>query len=217
MDIKPPVPLGSLISSRLFETLLAHGSRKRYVDGQLIHSRGEREAGLSIIISGSVRFGIYSEGGEYIQTGFMSAGDCFGEATLFAQRNRAYDAESVGQTEILDISKTRFQMLLEKYPELSTALLLTITNRLYYVLDFVDDLRALSVEARVARQILRHQLSASKGSNFISIRQSDLAYSLGLSRVSVGKALDSLKRGGAVSLGYGKIEIVDRELLARWD
>lgn len=220
MDTRSPLSILPLLSPSLITELLAAGEKRHYEPGQLIHSRGGGQAGLSIILSGAVRFGIYSEDGEYIQTGLLNEGNYFGEATLFAHRPRVYDAEAYGKTEVLDIKKSKFEQLLDDHPPLARAMLQTMTNRLYFILDFVDDLRTRSVEGRVARQILRWQQSTNddnhQNDNTVSIRHSDLAFALSLSRVSVGKALDTLKRSGAISLGYGKIEIHDTRRLSEW-
>lgn len=204
-----------MLPEALKSALIRAGHEKRFDDKQSIHIRGGGRAGLSIILAGRVRFGLFRKDGAYIQTGLLSVGDCFGEATLFADQDRAYDADALGDTTILSIEKGRFEKLMMKHPQLAHALLKTLTRRLYTALDFVDDLRALSVEARIAKQIMRLSLSGGFH-DVIPVRQIDLAYSLGLSRVTVGKALDALECDGAVRLGYGQIEIVDHARLSGW-
>ena len=44
----------------------------------------------------------------------------------------------------------------------------------------------------------------------IPVRQIDIAYTLGLSRVSVSKALNKLQKQGKLSLGYKEIVLIDR-------
>ncbi|MEM1410602.1 MAG: helix-turn-helix domain-containing protein, partial [Pseudomonadota bacterium] len=76
-------------------------------------------------------------------------------------------------------------------------------------------LRRLRTDAKIVKQLLRLMQVGGFESNVVPVRQIDLAYALGLSRVSVGKALDDLQRGDLIRLGYGEIEILDKEGLLR--
>ena len=208
-------PLFPLLSEELRNALIEAGQVRRFSDGQMIHIHGDDRAGLSIILDGRVRFGLYGEDGAYIQAGILSEGHCFGEATLFAGIPRAYDADALGETEIVMISKDRFDQFLDATPGFAKALLVSLTSRLYESLEFADDLRTLSREARVGRYLDRALYSARFENDTIPIRQIDLAYALGLSRVSIGKALGNLQDRGVIALGYGEIRILDRDRLAR--
>lgn len=203
-------PLLPLLSESVREALIAAGRTMTYSDGQFIHQRGEGSPGLSIILSGRVRFGIYLESGAYIQTSVLNAGHCFGEATLFADAPRAYDADALGDTKIVEISKTRFDALLAQAPSFANALLVSLTTRLYEALEFADDLRALSPEARIVKLLTRFTHSGGFSENAIPVRQIDIAYALGLSRVSVGKALNALQKQGRIRLGYKEITVLER-------
>ena len=68
--------------------------------------------------------------------------------------------------------------------------------------------------ARVCKQILSISNSAG-GADIIVLRQVDLAHSLGVSRVSIGKALKSLSQQNLIKIGYGKLEILSREELLK--
>ena len=214
MDFHFSPPLLTLLDEDIKSVLLQNGSRRHFTDARLVHSRGSAQAGLSLILSGAVRFGLYTEAGDYIETSILREGHCFGEATLFAGRPRAYDAEAIGDTVILEISKNRFEWLVVQYPTFAANLLQSLTARLYDALEFANDLRTLTAEARVARQLWRYLVAGQFDGDVIPIRQSDLAAVLGLSRVSVGKALDALQKSGVLSLGYRQIKILDREALA---
>lgn len=202
-------PLLPLLSDDVRDALIAAGRTTTYSDGQFIHQRGEGARGLSIILSGRVRFGIYAESGTYIQTTLLSAGHCFGEATLFADAPRAYDADAFGETKVVEVSKPRFDALLAQAPSFANALLVSFTTRLYEALEFADDLRALSPDARIMKLLTRLKRSGGFEEKAIPVRQIDIAYTLGLSRVSVGKALNLLQRQGKVRLGYREITLIE--------
>lgn len=200
-----------LLSEDVRNTVINAGVTKRFQTEQVIHQRGDGMPGLSIILAGRVRFGIYTQRGAYIQTGVLGAGHCFGEATLFAKTPRAYDADALGETEICDISQARFEALVEQSPEISKALLVTLTTRLYEALEFADDLRALSAEDRIVKLLSRLSASGGFDDGVLPVRQTDIAYALGLSRVHVGAALKKLQERGVLKLGYREIVLRARD------
>lgn len=210
MDSSLNQPLLSLLSDGLQRKLVAAGQTKRFDNGQTIHTRGSGRSGLSVIMSGRVRFGMFSEDGDFIHTGLLNEGHCFGEATLFANMPRAYHADAVGETIILGVGKKHFDKLFDDNPDFARAFLGALTNRLYEALDFADDLRRLSLEAKIAKQLFRvARVGGFSADSIIPIRQIDLAYALGMSRVSIGKVLEALQKRGLIKLGYGEIKITD--------
>lgn len=208
-------PLMALLPERLRRRLAEAATAVDYGDGEIIHSRGDAKPGLSIVRSGSVRFAIPGVDGSYVTSSVLGPGHCFGEATLFAKLPRTHDAIAVKRTSIDQISRLRFDRIFDEEPDLARVMLEATTQRLYSVLDFMDDLRRLPLPLRTAKLIASMARSA-KQENEVECSQSDLAFTLGVSRVSVGKALGRLQDEGVIQLGYGRIEIPDRVRLEQW-
>lgn len=206
---------GAPLSPRLMSRLTAAAVRVRYQDGVLIHARGDAKPGLSIVHTGAVRFSNPGLDGSVITTGTLGPGQFFGEATLFAGLPRTHDAVAAGPTVIDQLSKKRFDQIFDEEPDLARMMLQAMTQRLYLALDFMDDLRRLPLKARVAKLIsTRSAISGNR--NTLEANQSELAFTLGVSRVSMGKALGALQKEGIVKLGYGRIDIPDRKKLKVW-
>ena len=208
-------PLAALLPPGLAAKLSAAASAVEYEDGETIHSRGDAKPGLSIIRSGAVRFAIPGADGSYITTSILGPGHCFGEATLFAHLPRAYDAIAVGETMVEQIAKRRFDRIFDEEPMLARLMLEATTQRLYSVLEFMDDLRRLPLPVRTAK-IIAGMARLAKHRNEVECCQSDLAFTLGVSRVSIGKALARLQEEGLIVLGYGRIGVPDRAALNDW-
>lgn len=208
-------PLMEFASERLRRKIRTAATAVRYQDGAILHAHGEDKPGLSIVRSGAVRFGLMDADGTYIATSLLGTGHCFGEATLFAGRARTHDAIAVGDTVIEQIDKARFDRLLDREPDLARALLKATTRRLYSALDFMDDLRRLPLPVRTAK-LVALMANSAKQDGSIACNQADLAFTLGVSRVSVGKALGDLQNAGILKLGYGKIDIPSRARLHEW-
>lgn len=208
-------PFASLLPDPLAARLSAAAVRVDYDDGETIHSRGDAKPGLSIIRSGAVRFAIPGVDGSYLSTSVLGPGHCFGEATLFAHLPRTHDASAVGRTAIDQIPKARFDRIFDEEPALARLLLEATTQRLYAVLDLLDDLRRLPLMVRAAKMIAGMARSAKRKGE-VECNQSDLAFTLGVSRVSIGKALAQLQDEGLIELGYGRIFVPDAGALGAW-
>ncbi|MHA7871308.1 MAG: Crp/Fnr family transcriptional regulator [Hyphococcus sp.] len=208
-------PLVAFLPQRLVASLEEAATRMRYADEMQIHARGDQKPGLSIVHEGAVRFVRITAGGDEVTVSVLGPGHSFGEATLFTGAGRAYDAMAVGATVIDQIPKTRVDRLLEVEPALARIMLAALTQRLYSALGFLDDLRLLSLEQRVAK-LIAGMADNAKTPSVVECRQSDLAFTLGVSRVSVGKALSRLQDEGLIALGYGRINVPDCAALRYW-
>jgi len=58
--------------------------------------------------------------------------------------------------------------------------------------------------------------TAKEDPALVECNQANLAFTLGVSRVSIGKALAQLQRANLLVLGYRTIKIADRAMLKRW-
>jgi CRP-like cAMP-binding protein len=200
-----------LLPETLLPELSAAGSTRSYDDGQVIHTQHDASEGLSIILDGRVRFGLYTAAGSFNLTGILGRGHCFGEATLFANRPRAYHAEAFGDTRVLSLGKRVFDALHDAHPDFARAVTVTVTQRLYEALDTADDLRHRNTEQQIAMLLLRIARTGGFDNDDLPLRQADIAFYLGMSTVSIGKALDLLSKRGLIQLGYGRITMTDRE------
>lgn len=177
----------------------------------MIHSRGDAAPGLSIVRAGAVKVGNVGQDGSYLTTSVLGVGQCFGEFTLLAGLPRTHDATAVGATVVDQVPGKSFMRLYEAEVELSRALLTIALRRTHGLLEFVDDMRRLALPVRIAKFLLHNSTAAE----FV-VRQEEIAFTFGVSRVSMGKVLKELELEGLIKRGYGRIQILDRSLLANW-
>jgi CRP/FNR family cyclic AMP-dependent transcriptional regulator len=204
-----------LMSEALLRRVRAAAKSTSYRDGQLIHARGDLQRGLSIVRSGAVRFGNAGEDGSYVTTTVMGPGQSFGEFTLFADLPRTHDATAVGATILDYLDQARFNRLLVEAPELWRILMIATTKRLHDALELLDDFRRLPLPALTAKLLLTLPPSKEDPA-VVACNQADLAFTLGVSRVSIGKALAQLQNASLLVLGYRTITIRDRSALKSW-
>jgi len=186
-----------------------------YRDGQLIQTRGDTDPSLSIIESGAVRLGQIGMDGSYAAMAVMGPGQFFGEFTIFGGLPREFDAVAVGRTTVGHINGLRFDRLLDKHRGIRSYFLSFLAQRLHAALSFVDDLRHLPLVARVAKVLnMMHQAEPNRSA--IKVTQKEIAEILGVTRVSVNKALAQLEEEGLIARAYGQINVPSTERIEQW-
>lgn len=204
-----------LLTPALQNKIEAAATLMRYTDGSLIHSRGDDRPGLSIVKSGAVTAGIYGPNGTFVIASVLGAGRTFGQLTLFAGLPRTHDMTAAGPTEILELRPNAFFQLFETEPDIPRALLTSTLKRSYLLMELLDAQRRLPLTQRTAKVLLL-MMKTSGADRHFKARQSDLAFALGISRVSLGKALGKLKDLGLIEIGYGQISLINPEDMENW-
>lgn len=214
-DDVPERGLLSRLTSDARTRLHSIATRKSYAHGQLIHQRGDRRAGVDFIVSGMVRLGSMGKSGHVISAGLLSAGDMFGEITVFGRLPRMQDAHAVGATMIDHMSAARFRLFLEDYPSVVEQILELMARRQARAIVAIDDILRLPLVDRLGRQLLEHDyLSGQAGT--VAAGKNELAERLGASRVAVSNALAQLASAGFVRSGYSRVDILDSVGLKAW-
>lgn len=207
--------LQDTLPPNLGDALFSEAVSVNYSDGQLIQARGDTDPSLSIVRTGAARLGQTGMDGSYAGMAIFGPGQFFGEFTIFGGLPREFDAFAVGPTTIGHINGTRFDRLLDKHRGIRSYFLSFLAQRLHAALSFVDDLRHLPLPARVAKTLhMMHQ--SDVGSTSIKVTQTELADMLGVTRVSINKALAGLEEEGLISRAYGHINIASPDDMDRW-
>lgn len=205
----------SRLSPSAKSKLRAVCTRKTYVSGQLIHQRGDKRAGVDFIISGMVRLGAVGRSGQVISAFLLSAGDMFGEVTVFGRLSRMQDAHAHGQTVIDHLSAARFRLFLEEFPEVIDLVLELMALRQARAIIAIDEILRLPLIDRLGRLLLDlDRLNGNTG--VVPVAKNDLAERLGASRVAVSNALAQLAALGFVRSGYGRVDIAESTELQLW-
>jgi CRP-like cAMP-binding protein len=207
--------LSSLLVPELMEKVTAQATTVAYEDGQLVHQRGDAKPGLSIVKSGQVIAGNVGVDGALLMISIIEAGNCFGEFSLFAGLPRTHDIYSSVESEIDQLSKARFMKLSAQYPEIAEVMLALAWHRNHALLEYLDNLRRRPLLVRTA-QMLSANVKSQSDYQEVRCKQDELAFSLGVSSVSVGKVLTTLQNEELIQLGYGKIIIPSATKLKSW-
>lgn len=192
---------------------LAEGQKaRRRAPGQMIYLQDTPATEFYYLQKGTARSFISSpEGDERLLT-LHHAGDLMGEASFFDQCPRVSSNLAVTECEVISIDGPRLERVLSERPELTLPLLRYLARTVRLLSGHVDDISFLPADRRLAAALL----SQSEGGDVLRSTHEDLGIAVGASRVTVSRVLSRFARAGWVETGYGKIELRDREALARF-
>lgn len=203
-----------LVSAPTRVWLAERGQRRSFEDGALIHSRGEADMGMGIVIEGKVRLSQLRSDGSETFLSIVLPGQHFGDIPLFQGRKRTHDALAVGPTEIDHYDFDAFMALLD-HPEIVRTLYRITAMRLGGTIVMNDDLRGLPRHVHLAK-ILLHQWRLYGEQPDIPCVQEDLAGILGVSTMTLSKCLAVLRKEGLIETGYRRITLTDPAALKAW-
>lgn len=177
--------------------------------GAVIETRGKPVNHIFLIDEGLVQLGINGIDGSRFNLARLGPGHTFGETAFFLNSNVIYDVNAESDVLLQRISRENIDHLMTHSLSFSKALMAVSCMRVQTILSYIGDTLGMTLLARVAKQILSVSESIDNA-DIVSLRQVELAHSLGVSRVSIGKALKELAYQNFIKIGYGKLEIISR-------
>jgi CRP/FNR family cyclic AMP-dependent transcriptional regulator len=213
----------SALSPSLKHDILRCAYVKRFKDGDLICARGDPPEEWIACALGAVRVSSTSITGKQITLTYVEPGIWFGEVSIFDGDRRTHDAYAHGDSTILCVAKADFKKILALHAELYEALLRLQSRRIRQLFGLVEDLNALPLRARLAKQLLHlvrsygvPSLSDAREMRIgLQLAQEELAQLLGASRQRVNQELKSMEREEAIRIEPGGLVIRNREILMR--
>jgi len=196
----------------LLEWFVSNCHRRRYPAKSTLIYAGDPADALYFVISGSVSVVIEDQDGRELVLSYLNPGDFFGEMGLFeGQDVRSAWVKAKEESEIAEISYSRFMQIVEEKPELLLKLASQMATRLNKTSQKVGDLAFLDVTGRVARALLDLSsdpaaMSHPEGMQ-IKITRQELGRIVGCSREMVGRVLKVLEEQGLIEVN-GKTMVV---------
>lgn len=195
--------------------LLARGQARSFAKGQIIQQRGDTAREFWYIESGSVQIGRYGVGGRLTLFALLGAGDAFGELAFMGEFPRTVDAIAGSDSVLIRIGERELWSLMDSDAAVTRLLLKTMALTVQESFDLIESSRSLSVPQKLAQALLQLCGDQEDGAEII-VTQQDLADLVGVSRVSLGKALARLQAAGMIEPGYGFVTIRDGAGLRRF-
>lgn len=183
--------------------------------GQRLFERGDPGGTMYVVLNGLIEISMVTEAGRKISLNLIGSGTCFGEISMFDNRDRTASAVALEAAELQPVSRATFFEAIKRSPELAITLMEILCERLRWVSDSVEEYALLSLHQRLARRllVLHDHFAGSDGA--IKISQTDLADFAGATRESTNKILIQWKARGIIALKRREILISNRAELDR--
>ena len=204
------------LPSATIQQISALSVRRSYGDGAIVFSQADPGEALYGVVTGRIRISTSSPNGREMFLNIMEPGDTFGEIALLDGRHRTATASATAPSELIIITRDHFLELLTHEPKLVSHVIRLLCERLRWTSGLAEESALLSVPQRLARRLLSlGQLHGHKTPNGIelSISQEEVARFLGLTRQVVNQYMQNWKVKGWLTLGRGKLVIIDEHAL----
>lgn len=194
--------------------LAGAGERHRLAPGEMLFRQGDAvPSGTGMfygVLAGTIKASSLREDGKEAILTVLEAGDWFGEISLVDLQPRTHDATAVSDAEVLAVPRAKFDALMKR-PAFALAICRMMAGRVRSLMELVEDATLRSTRARVARRLVQMSRGISSQQRaprpVVPVSQEALAMMLGVSRQTLSKELQEMVKLGAVTLGYGRIEI----------
>ncbi|MEJ8849340.1 Crp/Fnr family transcriptional regulator [Variovorax rhizosphaerae] len=202
------------------EALLAAATPRHLAAGEFLFQQGDPvdspTGGFFGLASGLLKLCIlHPDGNEAILT-IIEPGNWIGELAVIEGAPRGNTAIAVLDTDVLVVSPDKFNLLMQR-PAFSHAVAVLLAARLRLASGLMGDSGLQSTHERIVRRLVllaRGDMTEStEQRSVISTSQDTLAMMIGISRPTLNKELQVLVKQGAIAVRYGRIEILDMEML----
>lgn len=194
----------------------AHVRLRHFPDRARIYSAGDAGDGLYRVLDGEVRLMAYPAEGRQMVTFVARTGHWFGELSVVDGGPRPHDAVCQGPVSLLYLPASAIAAHATNDPAFIAQVALIGCDHQRAALAYIGSMTGRSGRERVAEMILAMAAPEARAPHpVLRMSQEDLAGRVGLSRQHLGNLLSELVNGGVIALGYGRMEVLDAEKLAR--
>jgi CRP-like cAMP-binding protein len=211
------VPIFSMLELKHLTVLAEIMHHQRYRKGQIIFYRGDPGNAMYLLLSGSVKMTLPSDGGAEVIVALLQPGDHFGELAAIDGRPRYVSAVAEQTSEVLAIYRNDLLAFLREHAEASLHIAISLCLRLRHVTELLTDLAFLDLLSRLAKRLCQladvyHGPSVDGAE--IHVSQEALAEMVGATREAVNKQLAKLREMGLIETGRGHVKILRPERLS---
>jgi CRP-like cAMP-binding protein len=211
-------PLFAGLKEEDLKRIRAIASLRQIEKREVLFSDGEETKGFYVILSGRVKlFKVSPEGKEQILH-IVSAPDAFAEAALFLEGTYPAFAEAMTDCQLLYFPKRDFIQLIEKNPQLSINMIVTLSHYLKRFASLIEELSLKEVSSRIAKYIIDLSMKSSKEGKSpkeveLDLSKTQLALKLGTISETLSRTLAKMKAKKIIDVRKNKIIILNREAL----
>lgn len=200
-------PLLDPLDPSVRDAVLAATRKRSFRRGVAVFHEGDPGDTLHLVERGHVAVRVGTHLGELATIRVLGPGQWFGEMALLAEEPRMASVVALEAVDTRSLHRDDFRSLQERYPEMVQVLLAAMTAEVKRLSVALADAMYLPVPKRIARTLL--EMRAKYGSDTVPLTQDDLAGLCGTTRQTVNQVLADLEQAGAITIGRGRVVVVD--------
>lgn len=211
------VPLFAQLGEELLAGLATRMRRRTFRRGTIVFHKDQEGDALYIVESGHVRVFLPSEGGQELTVDMVGPGEVFGELALLDSGPRSASAEAAEPTIMFTLTRQDFRQELTQTPQLATAVIALLSQRLRRVTQYAESLAFLDIRGRLARVLLEMAERSGTVADGMEIdfpvTQTELATMIGATRERVNRTLATFRSQAIVEFHGKKLVLRDTQRL----
>ncbi|HEX8511204.1 MAG TPA: Crp/Fnr family transcriptional regulator [Propionibacteriaceae bacterium] len=191
--------------------VLGAGRRRRFQRGEVLFHHGDPGDSFHLVDVGRVMVRVLSPRGDQVILSVIGPGGSFGELALVdGHGHRTATVTAIQTCETISLHKTQFEQLRTARPELDRFLVASLAQQVAQLSEQLLEVLFLSTKLRVVRQLL---VLGDEFDGVIPLTQEEIGLMSGTTRPTVNETLREIERTGAIRIGRGRIEVLDRARL----
>ena len=213
VELLTRVPLFAELSDAELEQIGSVAIPRSYPKGVRVFHEGDDSDACYIVRSGDLRVTREHSDGRAIALATLGPGDIFGELAMLDGGSRSASVETLSDAELLALPASDVRRVIAAHGDIAAKLIIAITRRLRETNERVARQSFQTVPSRVAgvlsQLIAEEAIPEERSGITVRMTQADLAQLAGTSRESVSRFLATLERAGVVSVGRGRVTVLE--------
>jgi CRP/FNR family transcriptional regulator len=213
VELLTRVPLFAELSAAELEQIGSVAIPRSYPKGVRVFHEGDHSDACYIVRSGDLRVTREHSDGRAIALATLGSGDIFGELAMLDGGTRSASVETLTEAELLALPASDVRRVIAAHGDIAAKLIVAITRRLRETNERVARQSFQTVPSRVAgvlsQLIAEEAIPEERAGITVRMTQADLAQLAGTSRESVSRFLATLERAGVVSVGRGRVTVLE--------
>jgi len=193
---------------------------RSFVKGETLFTEGEPATGFFLLSKGGVKLCKISPDGKEKVLHFVHPGETFAEAAFFGDGKYPAEARGVESGELLIFPKAAFMGLLERNPQFSLNLIVSLSLLLRRFARQIEELSFAEVPNRRAAYLIGlagRKSTSYQGKSYIDLemKKGELASRLGTVSETLSRAFRKLKEDNILEVDGSRVVILDMPALAK--
>jgi CRP-like cAMP-binding protein len=207
-----------VVSERSKETRASLGAIARlrhFAKDEIVYLAGDAPDGVFGLVTGSLNISYPRGDGEEYAVHRAGAGFWIGEGALLARQIRLVSIRAAEPTTLVQLPARKLTHLVRDDARLYADFYALSYENFRTALQIITNLALASPQKRVADRLVFEVETRGGADGWISISQPDLAKLVAISLPTLQRIMRRFATDGIVKKSYARVQVIDREALAR--